>query len=189
MSFFKRVLGDESDLINEFCDHLKQIGLNASVLESQRIGTPTFGGLGTVKIDGRNIEYVLVTRHDVTHSTQRGAHTSHFYEYAYGLKASAAGLEDKLKANAKPIRKSFFNRTIIDYTWEGGELTKLLNADTDLKRMLIEEGIDHLWTNSSKSLQYVWINRRGERKEFPSPKAFEAYDRIAQHIRSILGFQ
>jgi len=189
MGFFKRMLGDESDLINELCDHLRQIGLNATVLESQSVGTQTFGGLGTVKIEGRNIEYVQVTKHTQTHPGSKGrSTTSVHYNYHYGLMANVdTSLGDKLKAEAKPIRKSFFNRTIVDYKWEGGDLAQLLNADMDLKKILIEEGIDNLWTNPSENFQYVWISRRGERKEFPTQKTFEAYDRIAQHIREIVG--
>ena len=186
MGFLKRMLGDESDLINELCSHLKKIGLNASILESQSVGTQTFGGLGTVKIEGQNIEYVLVTKHTYPKRTPKGkASTGSYYRYGYGRKGSVEGLQDKLEARAKPIRKSFFNRTIVDYTWEGGELTKLLNADMDLKRMLIEEGINNLWTNASKNLQYVWITRQGDRKEFPTQKTFETYNRIMQNILTL----
>lgn len=195
MSFFKRILGDESDLINELCDHLRQIGLNVNILNPESTEGKLLGGIGNVIIEGRNIELVQVSRHTTSHPGPRGqTRTHHYYLYHYGVRANVDyGLEDKLKTDAKPIRKSFFNRTIIDYKWEGApharELVELLNADSELKNILIKEGIDNLWTSPSKNLQYVWITRRGDRKEFPTQSAFEAYDRIMQHMRSILGSQ
>lgn len=191
MSFFKRMLGDESDLISELCTHLKQLGLNAAVLEPESAEAKILGGLGNVVIEGRNIELVQVTKHTQTHSAGRGRTTvTHYYLYHYGAKANVDyGLENKLRIEAKPIRKSFFNRTIVDYKWEGGELAQLLNADSELKNFLIQEGIENLWTNTGKNREYFWVTRRGDRKEFPTQKAFEAYDRIMHHARSILGSQ
>ncbi len=190
-SFLRRVLGDESDLVRELCDHLRQLGLKATVLEPETAEAKILGGLGNVIIEGRNIELVQVTKHTQTHSAGRGRTTvSHYYLYHYGVKANVdSSLENKLRTEAKPIRKSFFNRTIVDYKWEGGELAQFLTADMELKNMLVEEGIDHLWTNTGKSREYFWVNRRGDRKEFPTQKAFEAYDRIVQHARSISASQ
>lgn len=187
MGFFKRILGDESDLINELCNHLRQIGVNAIILDPESVEAKAFGGLGNIKIEGRNIEFVQVTKHTHAISAPKGKSSTYtYYLYHYGIKANAEGIENKLNSEAKPIQKGFFSREIVDYKWEGGELAQLLNSDINLKNTLIKEQIDRLWTGPSKNLQYVWITRRGERKEFPTRETFEAYNRIMQHIQNII---
>jgi hypothetical protein len=129
------------------------------------------------------------------------------YRYNYILKANVGKLEDKLKAEAERITKGLLGREIIDYMWLGGELAQLLNADTELKNMLLGFGSPKLMVHPNKKLQYVEItpivsstniviggipikyNLTVGRKAFPTREAFEAYDRIAQHIRSILSSQ
>jgi hypothetical protein len=164
--------------------------------------------LGSVKVEGRNIDLVEVTRIGVGGSgaSSGGGTGGHLvYRYNYVVKANVGNLENKLKAEAKQIKKGFLNREIIDYEWEGGELAQLLNADSELKNMLLELGSPHLMVIPNEKDQYVEITTAVSpittiviggipvkyeltvgRKAFPTREAFEAYDRIAQHIRKIL---
>jgi hypothetical protein len=82
-----------------------------------------------------------------------------------------------------------------------------LNADSELKNMLLGLGAPHLMVIPNKKDQYVGItpivssisivisgipvkyDMTVGRKAFPTREAFEAYDRIAQHIRKILSSQ
>jgi hypothetical protein len=208
----------EDDLINELCEHLRQIGINATVVES---GSPeTIGGLvafalGCVKVEGRNLDLVQVERTSVAASqpklqpgqagyTEKVGQGSTLYDYHYVVRAKVAGLESKLEAELKPTekRKGLFGKEVVGYQWEGGDLAQRLNSDSDLKNMLLKEGIYRLWISPEKKQQCVRITpmTRPEtvtrfdfghhpvivgRKAFPTREAFEVYDKIAQHIRSI----
>lgn len=95
------------------------------------------------------------------------------------------------------------NREIPDCRWEGGELAQLLNADLDLTQILYDEGIDRLeiradighrcvriehwhWkVYTSRDMGPSDVSSIG-RKQFPTREAFEAYERIAFAIRSVI---
>ncbi|MGA3192839.1 MAG: hypothetical protein ABSD73_10070 [Candidatus Bathyarchaeia archaeon] len=231
MGIFDKI--KEVDLITELCEHLRQIGIEATVLDVKSPEaihhTPTMHiiysiknipPLGCVKVEGRNIDLVEVCRFlgsagGLSGSASAGGFGGSAgpggplatYRYNYILKANVGKLEDKLKAEAERITKGLLGREIIDYMWLGGELAQLLNADTELKNMLLGFGSPKLMVHPNKKLQYVEItpivsstniviggipikyNLTVGRKAFPTREAFEAYDRIAQHIRSILSSQ
>jgi hypothetical protein len=229
MSFFRKVRGEfeEVGLVNELCEHLRQIGVEATVLDLKSPEaihhTPTMHiiysmknipPLGCVKVEGRNIDLVEVCRFFGGSASTVGFGGSASgggplltYRYNYVVKANVGNLKDKLKAEAKPIKTGLLNREIIEYKWEGGELAQLLNADSELKNMLLGLGAPHLRVIPNKKDQYVEITPTVSsttivisgipvkediivgRKEFPTREAFEAYDRIAQNIRSILSSQ
>jgi hypothetical protein len=219
MSIFRKIRGEieEVGLINELCEHLRQIGIEATVLDLESPEaihhTPTMHIiysmknlplLGCVKVEGRNIDLVEVSRF-FTGGSARAGHV--VYKYNYVVKTKVGNLESKLKAEAKQIRKGLLDREIIDYNWEGGELAQLLNADSELKNMLLGFGSPNLMVIPNKKDQYVEItpivssttiviggipvkyDMTVGRKAFPTREAFEAYDRIAQHIRKILSSQ
>ena len=196
----------ETGLINELCEHLRNIGINATLLESG--SSEAVGGilaLGNIKVEGRNLDLIQVER-------QPGGGSNIVYQYHYAVRANVEGLEDKLKADAKPITKGLFSKEVVDLKWEGKELAQLLNTDSDLKSMLLKEGLDKVVVRPDKKHQCVMITHppkiprqvsvsigglpsipvRGGgltagRKEFPTLEEFDAYDRIAKHIRSIAG--
>jgi len=58
--------------------------------------------------------------------------------------ANVKGLEGKLEAEVKPIKKGLLSREVVDFQWEGGYLAQLLNADADLRNMLLREGLNQL---------------------------------------------
>jgi len=212
MSIFRKIRGEieEVNLINELCEHLRQIGIEATVLDLKSPEaihhTPTMHimysihnipPLGCVKVEGRNIDLVEVIRS----FTGTRELSQIVYRYNYAVKANVGDLKDKLKAEAKQSAPA------IDYKWEGGELAQLLNADSELKNMLLGLGSPNLMVIPNKKDQYVGITPIVSstsivisgipvkydmivgRKAFPTREAFEAYDRIAQHIRSILSSQ
>ena len=208
----------EDELINELCEHLRQIGINATVVESgspEDIGGLVTFALGSVKVEGRNLDLVQVERISVAALqpklqpgqpgyTREIGQGSTQYDYHYVVRAKVAGLESKLKAEFKPIekRKGLFGKEVVGFQWEGGYLAQLLNDDSDLKNMLLKEGLHRLFIKPEKEHQCVRITPPTGpvaaydfdfdlhpsilgRKAFPTREAFEVYDRIAQHIRSI----
>jgi hypothetical protein len=169
----------EVGLMNELCEQLRQIGINATLLES---GSPEAVGprwkkgifassyvLGCIKVEGRNLDLVQVDKQG----------SILVYGYHYVVRAIVEGLESKLWAQTQPIGP-------VDFLWQGGHIAQLLNADSDLQDMLLRAESNRLWISPDKKNQCVRITPLiFERKAFPTREAFEAYDRIAQHIRSI----
>jgi hypothetical protein len=211
----------EDELINELCAHLRQIGLNATVVESgspEDIGRLVTFALGSVKVEDRNLDLVQVEKISVIASdpkmrpgqagyTRERGQGSRRYDYHYVMRVKVAGLESKLEAEFKPIekRKGLFGKEVVGVQWEGGELAQRLNADSDLKKRLLKEGVHRLVIKPEKEHQCVRITpptgsktlsfdfgRHPEifgRKNFPTREAFEIYDKIAQHIRNIADIQ
>lgn len=128
------------------------------------------------------------------------------YLYHYVVRANVEGLENKLKTDAKPIKKSFFSSEIVDYRWEGGHISQVLNADSELKNLLLGLGLHRLEIRPDTKLHCVWItpifpsvsdalrfSSAGSSKhlptgkdDFPTQKHFEAYNRIAYTIRRFI---
>jgi hypothetical protein len=207
----------EDELINELCEHLRQIGINATVVElgsPEDIGRLVTFALGSVKVEGRNLDLVQVGKISASASdpmllpgqsgyTRERGQGSIKYDYHYVVREKVAGLESKLEAEFKPIekRKGLFGKEVVGFQWEGGELAQRLNSDSNLKNMLLKEGIHRLLIKPEKEHQCVRITpptgaealsfdfgRHPSiigRKAFPTREAFEVYDKIAHHIRSI----
>ena len=125
------------------------------------------------------------------------------YLYQYVVRANVEGSENELKAEIEEPshwKVDLTERRVVDFQWEGGYLAQLLNADSELKNLLLRGGLDKLEVKPDKKYQCVrivhmpgiWtVNRVGPvltmgRKAFPTLEDFEAYDRIAQQIRSIV---
>ena len=115
------------------------------------------------------------------------------------VEAKVNGQEDRLMAKGKPVRKSFLRREVVDFKWKGSELAQFLNGDANLIDTLCRMDIPR-YLNASLQIKPDRKNQRimiipitpslnHSRLElaFPSVETFEAYDRIAQHIRSITG--
>lgn len=187
----------EEGYVDALCENLRLLGLDATKVVSPEITVQRFFGgaervLGSIRLANRNIDLVELTSFE-------------YYEYEpsrvsvtelrcnYVIHARVAGLESKLEARLKPItvRKSFLKREIVDVRWEGKELAYVLNSDADLRDMLnrVKNTVFvRLEIKPYTKHQCIRIRQKGPRFPeiaFPTPEAFEAFDRIAQHIRSI----
>jgi hypothetical protein len=150
----------EDELINELCERLRQIGINATVVASgspEDVGGLVTFALGSVKVEGRNLDFVQVEKLSVPASnprllpgqsgyTREQEQGSIRYDYHYVVRAKVAGLERKLEAEFKPTekRKGLFGKEVVGVQWDGGELAQQLNSDSDLKNMLLKEGVHRL---------------------------------------------
>jgi len=156
------------ELMNELCDHLQQIGVNATV---QSVTGTTIGGalpgstdfyqslsgmlvgnvVGRVKVEDQNIDSVQV---ETVHPAQmralwvEGDESNRVpfsvFNFHYVVQANVEGLENRLNAEVKLITKGFLSKEVVDFRWEGGELAQRLNADSELRNMLLRDGLDEL---------------------------------------------
>lgn len=214
----------ETDLVQDLVDHLLQIGVQARVIDTKSVEAvkhkPTLGifgnpPLGVVKIDGRNVDLVELYREvrgggGGMGPGGRGYHHAPSevnYYYDYVVRGDVGDKEEDLKAEVHPIEKGLLRKELLDVEWKGRSLANSLNADQDLKKMLLESGAPRLEVKPDKKDGCVAIGlpHRGwhatvtiggipirhdfnvGRKAFPSREAFEIYDRVAMHIRSAIG--
>jgi hypothetical protein len=119
-------------------------------------------------------------------------------------------LTEMLRAHTSPVRRGL-QRAIVDYEWRGKELAKVLNGDVEVKdalyspEKLVSKTEESIWKRIRGSDELVRLQLvevlpfKKERcvrirekafckapglSPFPTAKTFEAFDRIACHIRS-----
>jgi len=201
-------------LVQDLVDHLVQIGVQARVIDTKSMEAvkhrPTLGifgnpPLGVVKIDGRNIDLVELYRVITGGDADSPGQVIYYYDYV--VRADVGDREEDLKAEVHPIEKGMLRKELVDFEWKGGSLAKSLNADQDLRKMILESGAPRLAVKPDKKDGCVAIKLPQKkwhttvsiggipvkheftvgRKAFPSREAFEIYDRIAKHIRSAIG--
>jgi len=193
--------------IEELCEHLRLIGLNATVesKEPESLGIFSSGQvIGSVNVENRNIDQVeLEERHEGGGRSPSGRTTAPrrtLYRCNYVVRAKVEGIEDKLTAEANPVKKGFLSKEIVDFKWEGKELAQILNSDTNLKNMMYPP--DKLALKNKGLIQLPGVEIKPYEKHecvrisqkyfyynpasaFPTIETFEACDRIAQQVRSI----
>jgi len=208
-AFEKPALVMYEGLLNELCDRLRQIGVNGtahlsgSMMESRR--SSLVGAVaGYFKIEGRNIDIVQVE------IEQAGDDYPYMkYHYHYVVLLNVEGLEKRLQVKVKPNRKGLLSREIVNYRWEGGELAQRLNGDPELRSMLLRDGLNQLpdieVRAHGKPRRVSGIGKpppafldaqaafkpcvriTNTRANLPIREAFEIYNRIAQHVHSVIG--
>jgi len=196
---FKKIIGDAFDttreraeLTNELCEHLRQLGVNATAVDPRTIeeveGRDAYG---LAKIEDRNIDLVEIN------SFVDGDRKRSYY-CTYHTRVNVEGLGNMLDVEGEPTKKGFIRKDVVDYQWKGGDLAQRLNADADLKNMLITAQADKIHVTSSttfyaRALHGTAVIRYGsstwggawKKRSFPTREAFDISDRIASHIRSI----
>jgi len=162
--------------------------------------------MGSVRVANRNIDLIELQWRKV--SAGRDAYTSlqeRRYRCNYVVQAKVEGLEDKLKAEFKPVTKGFLKKEVVDFRWMGGELAQALNKDAkyrealhhmmqDIKDMYkILDGskvfLFYFKIKPDRKHECVRITQEGgyvsPESAFPTVETFEVFDRIAHLIRSI----
>jgi hypothetical protein len=79
---------------------------------------------------------------------------------------------------------------VIDVDWAGGAVADLLDGDTELKRVLLQEGQTDIQIWHERKWVRILTRKTASEKGRPpkdlfepSKDAFEAYDRIGGHVR------
>jgi len=198
MLYWQRQKSKEGETaIEDLCEHLRRIGLDATI-ESQEykkgIKPPAqvYEGwvMGSVRINNRNIDLIELWWQRWGSFGEYGS-VENEYRCQYVVQAKVDGLEDKLKAESKPVMKGFFSRETVDFKWEGKELAQILNSDANLRKHFLSQvptSFLHVEIIPHKEHKCIIRQKFGTnyvKNTFPTIETFEAYDRIAQHIRSI----
>ena len=184
----KELIRDE-ELVIGFREHLRNININATVLESEPKVQAFTNFIGSVKVENRNINLVEIEMKAGGGEWEGIDFSANVYRYNYLVQAKIDGLENKLKVEAKPIKKGFLSKEVVGLKWEGGSLAQLLNADSDLKTKLLQEGLVEIEIRPDKKNQCIRIRQKPFHSKtmlaLPTRDAFEIYDRIAQRIRRL----
>jgi len=183
--------------VEALCEHLRRMGLNATVESKKskaRLGLPLYSLiLGSVRVVNRNIDLVEL---ELIPGEPGG------YRCNYVVQVKVNGLEDRLKSKVKEVKvkKGFLRRETVDFRWEGKELAQVLDGDANLRDarglyayfLEIKPDKKHQRVRIREISPYGFLFFPPYRSlyftpelAFPTIEAFEAYDRIAQHIRSI----
>ena len=179
-------------LIDALCEHLQRFGFTVTIESKSEEGIQAFGGfLGSVRIANRSINVVELHRDGLLNMGEGEGMESRFY-CVYVIQAKLEGLKEGKLAEGNPIRtrKGLLRWQIVDFKWEGEELGQTLNNDSRLRDYFISlRDVPNVVIYHSMNLDIRIFEKNHEheipRDAFPTAEAFEAYDRIAQHIRSI----
>jgi len=182
--------------VEALCEDLRRIGLKATVESKERKrlnGVPgicSSWNIGSVRVANRNIDLVELN-YNVSVSQPTGDYPGGDilpieYWCNFVVQAKVEGLEEKLRAEGKPVRKSFFSRQFVDFRWKGKELAQILNSDAKLKsHLLSQRRLRKVVIAPFKEDRCVRMSYDSALSFPPTIESFEAYDRIAKHIRSI----
>ena len=147
-----------AEAVDDMCNYLRALGVNACVLprdSSEVIPVDKMFGftsgnqpLGTIKIEGMNIELVELYARTSGKSSSMGLSVGNigigvsssddetvFKRYILRTDTS---LGKELKAELKPIVKGLVNKEVVGYECKGGKLAKALGADSTLLKMIYD---------------------------------------------------
>ena len=96
-------------LSNELRQHLKSLGLDATIMDLEAVSNPIAG----VRVEGRNISRVEIWKTWVT--VGKGKRREN-YIYSYVVDTDTDGLENELVVDIEPIKKGF-PKKIVDFNW------------------------------------------------------------------------
>jgi len=177
--------------IEALCEHLRRMGLNATVESKKFKWREVFVPvvlplLGSVRVVNRNIDLVELEG--------RTREEFRYWEYGSGFRcnyivqAKVNGLEERLEAKLDVVEKGL-RREFVDFKWKGRELAQVLNGDANLRTtrygsLEIKPDKKHQRVRI-REISAIGLYYATPELAFPSIETFEAYDRIAHHIRSI----
>jgi len=205
------------EVLMELCRHLQGIGLTSKVAWDDpspealhyHMSRGTYGRvespLGSVKVEGRSIDAVRLCitmespwgqgKVDYWPSARTSYRITCFISYLVHGEI-VKNLEGDLKAETRPIKVGLFKKRVTGFEWKGGRLAGILNADSDLRDQLVKMGLPQLVIIPHREGQHVEIrtstivaNEQTAREEaFPTTEAFDAYDKVALNVRSIIAY-
>ncbi len=172
--------------IEQFFNHLQEIGVKASRLEKgaqeEKVGIGRASGQrseGIIKITGRNVDYINV----VSLSSQYGVR--YFLDY---LVTSPNWSDKKSRKKTRMVKKrsSGMWGKVVDIEWKGDDyLARGLNLDYQLKDRLLQSDLGKLkgsiWIFPEPKYEHARVRTP---YLLPSSDLFEAIDTIARHIKS-----
>jgi hypothetical protein len=155
-----------ADLLDELCAYLQQMGIGAKVAWDDpspeavhyHVTRGTYGRveapLGCIEVEGRSIDAIRICLEweapigygNIDHwpFLPTGSSYRLTFNISYFVHCIVEDLEDSLKAETRPIKGGLFAKKVIGLEWKGGRLAGILNADSDLKAVLLKTGPSHI---------------------------------------------
>ena len=177
-----KVTGRES--VDDLCECLNQWGIKATVLDKNSpdvlpvnkvLGIATDPPIGTIKIEGKNIDLIELHHRVVTKSSgvtiggiitvkSNDAQSTQDLLQKYIVRADTK-LGKDLKVELKAKEKGFMSKEIVGYEWKGGKLAQTLNADNELAKMLMDTYEKaEIKVDVNEKFNYLMISGANKRK-------------------------
>ena len=212
----KKIAGAvETDPTEALRKHLKLINVNSAIeSKHQKISSNGSTIMGSVRLEQCAIDLIELEllMQDVPSLDNPDVIRKNSYRCNYWVQIEMEGLADKLEAHSEPVSKGLFSHGATDFRWVGSVLADVLNTDRILKNMLYQSNQsvlkdkDSVWKKKWRPDETIQLPRvcikpctshwikitqdyyySSPESAFPSIPAFESYDKIAQHIRYIVG--
>ena len=171
--------------MTDFGHHYRGFGLTSNI-----------STWGCFKIENRSIDLIQVEY--VDSGVENGGTDVCLFNYV--VLANVVGLEEDLASDFKPVyeKTSFFGKEEVGKEWIGGQLAQRLRVDLELETGLASfselERLEIRPHTKQKCVSITPVHRGASnlpkfltiRREIPTREAFEAYDKIALHIRDYI---
>jgi len=206
------VFGIPKEVFRDLLKHYQSAGVNAVLLDKK--SPETVAGETAIKVDGRNFDLVVLKFAGGSIAAGRGGgfaptiskkvtKTHPVLRFHHIIKGLGKRSESDLKAETKEKKKGFISKELVDISWDGGKLAKLLNEDKDLKNMILKTQTSSLKVEPDskndciriihqKKIDVIvesggaFIKKTETRAEnFPPIETLDIIDRIAEHVKSI----
>ena len=189
MSFFRKVRENFRDTKrDEFCAHLRSLGMDAEMASRGRREEKLGGGsLGLIDISKGPIRWVNVRRLGPGQDGNAG------YYAEFGVPDPKVTADfPKVRIRSVKVKTSWFFGKVVDIEWKGEDfglgIVGRLRNDRSLKNLATEKKYDNVvitarpeeecWTISYG----VWASTLGGNHSLPSAKMWNSYEVVARHL-------
>jgi len=172
----------EEGLTREMLGRLRSMEIKAELVEKPG----RFGSTQWIKVSRQNFDEVRLLVHGDT--------LDGYYHICYVIECTVSAVRPKIKARMKPIREHRFWGKVKEIKWTDGALAASLNYDIALLKSLMETGQTRVQIRSNREDRCVEILSQ---RYFTalywgidclhSLRTVESYNRIAKHVRGIVG--
>lgn len=206
------VFGIPEEVFRDLLKHYQSAGVNAVLLDKK--SPETIAGETAIKVEGRNFNLVILKFARGSMAGGRGGgfaptiskkvtKTHPVIRFHHIVKELGGKSEEDLKVEMKEKKKGFISKELVDISWDGGKLAKMLNEDKDLKNMILKTKTGSLKVEPDPKNNCIRIihqkkidvivesggvfKKKTETRaeNFPSVETLSIVDRIAEHIKSI----
>lgn len=206
------MFGIPKEVFMDLLKHYQGAGMDADLLDKK--SPETIAGETAIKVDGRNFDLVILKFARGSMAGGRGGgfgptiskkvtKTHPVIRFHHVVKGLGEKNEKDLKTEMKEKKKGFISKELVDVSWEGGKLAKMLNEDKDLKNMILSTKTGSLKVEPDAKNDCIRIIHQKKidvivqsggvfRKKtetraenFPPIETLNIIDRIAEHVKSI----
>jgi len=206
------VFGIPKEVFADLVKHYQSAGVDAELLDKK--SPETIAGETAVKVDGKNFDLVILkfARGSIGGGKGGGfgptiskkvTKTHPVIRFHHVIKGLGGKSEKDLKTEMKEKKKGFISKELVDVSWEGGKLAKMLNEDKDLKATILRTKTGSLKVEPDRKNNCLRIihqkkidlivesggifKKKTETRaeNFPTIETLNIIDRIAEHAKSI----